>query len=97
MIEAMIQTVTTAMELYTKAALRDHAKLAAMQARCALVDAEACLKDAFSTDVRGVIRDWAESNGLPADPMEAFRQSGYLERITAERSAKNMASVSSYA
>jgi hypothetical protein len=29
--------------------------------------------------------------------MDAFRQSGYLEKITAERSAKNMSSVSSYA
>ena len=96
-IEAMIQTVSAAMELYAKAALVDHAKIAAAQTACALVDAEGCLKDAFSTDVRPVIRDWAVSKGLPADPMDAFRQSGYLEKITAERSAKNMASVSSYA
>ena len=37
------------------------------------------------------------TQGLPADPMDAFRQSGYLERITAERSEKNLAAVSSYA
>ena len=96
-IEAMIQTVTTAMELYAKAALVDHPKLAACQTACALVDAEVCLKDAFSTDVRPVIREWAASKGLPADPLDAFRQSGYLERITAERSARNMSTVSSYA
>jgi L-rhamnose isomerase/sugar isomerase len=96
-IEAMIQTVTTAMELYAKAALVDHQELAAAQSRCSLIDAEGCLKDAFSTDVRPVIREWAISKGLPADPMEAFRQSGYLERITAERGAKNMSAVSSYA
>jgi L-rhamnose isomerase/sugar isomerase len=95
--EAMIQTVTTAMELYAKAALVDHRKLAACQSACALVDAETCLKDAFSTDVRPVIREWAVSKGLPADPMDAFRQSGYLERITAGRSARNMSTVSSYA
>jgi hypothetical protein len=29
--------------------------------------------------------------------LAAFRDSGYIERITAERSEKNMASVSSYA
>src|SRR5205814_3937880 len=46
-IEAMIQTVTTAMELYAKAALVDHARLAECQSRCALVDAETCRKDAF--------------------------------------------------
>ena len=96
-IEAMIQTVTTAMELYAKAALVDHEELALRQQECALVDAETCLKDAFSTDVRPVIREWAGSKGLPADPMDAFRQSGYLERITAERGQKNLASVSSYA
>src|SRR5947207_14849258 len=79
-IEAMIQTVSTAMELFAKAALVDHAKLAAAQQRCELVDAEACLKDAFSTDVRPVVREWAVSKGLPADPMAAFRESGYLER-----------------
>ncbi len=95
--EAMIQTVTTALELYAKAALVDHEKLAGYQKQCELVNAEGCLKDAFSSDVRPVIREWAISKGLPADAMDAFRQSGYLEKITAERSAKNLAPVSSYA
>ena len=96
-IEAMIQTVTTAMELYAKAALVDHEALAGHQTGCRLVDAESCLKDAFSTDVRPAIREWAQSKGLPVDPMDAFRQSGYQERIAGERGARNMASVSSYA
>ena len=96
-IEAMIQTVTTAMELYAKAALVDHKELAYRQEKCDLVDAESCLKDAFSCDVRPAIRDWAVSKGLPANPMDAFRQSGYLEKITADRKQRNMAAVSSYA
>ena len=96
-IEAMIQTVMTAMELYAKAALVEHEKLAKCQKACSLVDAENCLKDAFSIDVRPMIREWAESKGFPADPLEAFRQSGYLERITAERSEKNLAAITSYA
>lgn len=96
-IEAMIQTVTTAQELYAKAAIVDHAKLATAQSKCALVDAEVCLKEAFSTDVRPEIREWARSHGLPEDPMGAFRQSGYLERITEERSKRGAAPVSSYA
>jgi L-rhamnose isomerase/sugar isomerase len=96
-IEAMIQTVTTAAELYAKAALVDHERLDGLQKRCELVDAESCLKDAFSTDVRPAIREWARSRGLAEDPMAAFRQSGYLERITAERGEKNRSMVSSYA
>ena len=96
-IEAMIQTVTTALELHAKAALVDHERLSMSQAKCALVDAEMCLKDAYSTDVRPAIAEWAKSKGLPEHPLDAFRQSGYLERITAERSEKNASSASSYA
>jgi hypothetical protein len=29
--------------------------------------------------------------------MDAFRQSGYLEKITADRGARNMSAISSYA
>jgi L-rhamnose isomerase/sugar isomerase len=96
-IEAMIQTVTTAQELYAKAAIVDYEKLATAQAKCALVDAETCLKEAFSTDVRPAIREWARSHGLPEDPLAAFRESGYLERITAERRKRASTSASSYA
>jgi len=96
-IEAMIQTVTTIMELFAKASLVDHKKLSRLQDECALVDAEDCLKDAFSTDVRPLIREWASAKGLTDDPMDAFRQSGYFERITAERAERNAAAVASYA
>ncbi len=96
-IEAMIQTVSTAQELYAKAALVDHRKLARAQEACELIDAENCLKDAFATDVRPFIAQWSKAHGLPADPLEAFRHSGYLDRITSERAEKNMALTSSYA
>ncbi len=96
-IEAMIQTVATAEELFVKASLVDHEKLAWHQERCELVDAETCLKDAFSTDVRGAIREWARSKGLPEDPMRAFRESGYLEKATQERRERNMSAITSYA
>jgi L-rhamnose isomerase / sugar isomerase len=96
-IEAMIQTVTLAQELYAKAALVNSAELAAAQTACELVKAESLLQDAFATDVRPVIRDWRVSKGLPVDPMAAFRESGYLERITASRASRKPANVSSYA
>jgi L-rhamnose isomerase/sugar isomerase len=59
------------------------------------VAAELVLQDAFSTDVRPAIREWRLANGLPGDPLGAFRESGYLERVAAERSKRPGAGVSS--
>jgi len=96
-IEAMIQTVAMAQQLFAKAALVNAKKLETAQKNCDLVQAESLLQDAFATDVRPAIQDWKVSKGLPKDPLEAFRQSGYVERITKERAAKNAHNVSSYA
>jgi L-rhamnose isomerase/sugar isomerase len=96
-IEAMIQTVMVAQELYCKATLVNHEELAFAQERCQLVAAESVLQDAFATDVRPAIREWRASKDLPQDPMRAFRESGYLERVTMERSARNSQIISSYA
>lgn len=96
-IEEMIQTVVTAQELYAKAALVDHAKLAEYQAKAELVDAEECLKAAFHADVRPAMVEWRKSKGLAEDPLKAFRGSGYLERAAKERAPKNRGAVASYA
>jgi len=96
-IEAMIQTVTMAQELYAKASLVSYVELVQAQDGCELVRAESLLQDAFATDVRPALQEWRKSKGLPQNPMDAFRQSGYLDRITKERSAKNAQNVSSYA
>ena len=96
-IEEMIQTAMTAQELYAKAALVDREALAHHQNRCDLVDAEECLKAAFSTDVRPAIEAWRRSKGVPENPLAAFRESGYLKKAAAERGEKNRGAVSSYA
>jgi L-rhamnose isomerase / sugar isomerase len=90
-IEEMIQTAANAQELYTKAALVDQERLAAYHAKCNLIDAEECLREAYSTDVRPLIREWRRSKGLPEDPLTAFRGSGYLEKIGAERAGRGAA------
>jgi L-rhamnose isomerase/sugar isomerase len=95
--EAMVQTVVTAQELYAKAALVDQAKLAELQDACKLVEAEEAFRGAFWTDVRPVLREYREQRGLPADPLAALREGGYVERISAERGAKNASGQSSYA
>ena len=51
-IEAMIQTVTAAQELFAKACLVDRQKLRDAQTRRDIVTAEECLRAAFFTDVR---------------------------------------------
>ncbi len=66
-IEEMIQTAITAQELYAKAALVDHEKLDASPDEGRLVDAEECLKSAFSTDVRPAIREWRKAKGIAED------------------------------
>ena len=95
--EAMVQTVATAEELYAKAALIDREKLEILQNECRLVEAEECLRSAYWEDVRPMVRDWRRARGLPEDPLRALSESGYVEKIAAERSAKNMKAVTSYA
>jgi len=96
-IEETIQTAANAQELWAKAASIDFAKLARCQERCELIDAEECYKRAFFADVRPAILEWRRAKGLPADPLAAYRESGYQARIDAERGERNAASGGSYA
>ena len=96
-IEAMVQTVATAQELYARAALVDQAALAKMQDSCSLVAAEEAFRSAFWTDVRPLVREWRVSKGLAEDPLAALEAGGYVERIATERAPKNLAGISSYA
>jgi L-rhamnose isomerase/sugar isomerase len=96
-VEAMVQTVVMAQELFAKAALVDRDRLAALQSSCDLVAAEETLRGAFWTDVRPIVREWRQARKLPLDPLQALKESGYVERIGQERGARNANSVSSYA
>lgn len=96
-IEETIQTANNAQELFVKAAIVDHARLRDEQMKCNLVDAEECLREAFFADVRPVIAEWRKSKGLPVDPLDAFRQSGYTARAEKERGGRNRGAVASYA
>jgi L-rhamnose isomerase/sugar isomerase len=95
--EAMIQTVGSAQEMFAKAALIDQQKLAELQQECRLVEAEELFRGAFWTDVRPMVQAWREARGLPADPLKELASSGYVDRISDERGARNASSVSSYA
>ena len=95
--EAMVQTVVSAQELYAKAALIDQLRLAELQDACRLVEAEECFRGAFWQDVRPIVREWRAARGLPIDPLKALAESGYVSKVTEERSSRNARSVSSYA
>ncbi len=95
-VEAMIQTVVAAQELWLKAALVDRGRLAALQQSCDLVAAEELFRSAFWQDVRPIVAAWRESRGLAPDPLAALREGGYIERITRDR-ASRQSTVSSYA
>ena len=95
--EAMIQSVVTAQELYARAALIDFDRLAELQDACRLVEAEETFRSAFWTDVRPAIRGWRERRGLAADPLKELAASGYVERTARERGARNRQSTATYA
>lgn len=88
-IEAMIQTVDMAQQLYAKACLVDRKALAAAQSKEDLVTSETLLRNAFLTDVRPLLADWRKSRNLPPDPLAAHRDSQYEPRTAAERRAKH--------
>jgi L-rhamnose isomerase/sugar isomerase len=95
--EAMVQTVVTAQELYAKAALIDQDKLAELQDSCNIVEAEEEFRSAFWEDVRPMVADWREKRGLPRSPLAELRNCKYVERVSAERGVKNNSTQSSYA
>lgn len=96
-LEAMVQTVMMAQELYLKASLVDRERLKELQADGKIVEAEECLRAAFWTDVRPALAEWRIRRGLHPNPLEALEESGYVERITRERRERNAALTSSYA
>jgi len=95
-IEATVQTVVAAQELWLKAALVDREQLTLHQRSCDIVAAEELFRGTFWTDVRPLVAAWRQQRGLPVDPLAALREGGYVERIGLERGSRASA-VSSYA
>ena len=88
-IEAMVQTVMSAQEIWLKSALLDREKLSELQTRCDLVGAEELFRGAFYRDVRPLLSAWREERGLAADPLSALRESGYVEKVARERGGRD--------
>jgi L-rhamnose isomerase/sugar isomerase len=84
-IPGQIRSVLNVQEMTARALLVDRAALTAAQERGDVLEANEVLMDAFYTDVRPALAEWRESRGLPGNPLKAYRESGYQERIESER------------
>ncbi|MDN4474713.1 L-rhamnose isomerase [Demequina sp. SYSU T00192] len=84
-IPGQIRSVLNVQEMTARALLLDRDALDAAQAAGDVLGAHSVFMDAFYTDVRADLAAWREERGLPADPMKAFAESGYLASIADER------------
>jgi L-rhamnose isomerase/sugar isomerase len=84
-VEAMVLSVVNLQEAYAKALLVDREALLAAQREGDVLGAHEVLLDAYRSDVRQLCARVRAANGGPEDPILALRDSGYLERVVAER------------
>ena len=84
-IPGQIRSVMNVQEATAKALLVDTDALASAQAAGDVLGAHAVLMDAYNTDVRPLLAELREEQGLDPDPMTAYARSGYAQRIVAER------------
>jgi L-rhamnose isomerase/sugar isomerase len=85
-IESMIQSAVNLQEAYAKALLVDRSRLAEAQDANRIIDSEEVLRAAWTADVKPILEFARMKLGLPADPLAAYRKSGYYGKILAERS-----------
>jgi L-rhamnose isomerase/sugar isomerase len=84
-IPAIIRSVMNVQEATAKALLVDRDALAVAQREGDVLEANAVLMDAYNTDVRPLLAEVREEMGLDANPIAAYKRSGWAEKIVAER------------
>jgi L-rhamnose isomerase/sugar isomerase len=84
-VEAMVLSVVNLQEAYAKALLVDREQLRAAQKAGDVLGAHEALLEAYRTDVRPLCARARSSLGAAEDPITALRESGYAERVAAER------------
>ncbi|MDW8103280.1 MAG: L-rhamnose isomerase [Anaerolineae bacterium] len=86
-IEAMILSIINCQNAYAKALLVNREALAQAQKEGDVLKAHRLLLEAYETDVRPLLRQVRIEMGVPPDPVEAYRASGYRDKIASERSS----------
>ncbi|MER6243966.1 L-rhamnose isomerase [Streptomyces griseorubiginosus] len=84
-IPAIIRSVMNVQEATAKALLVDRDALSVAQASGDVLEANAVLMDAYNTDVRPLLAEVRGEMGLDADPIAAYKRSGWAEKIVASR------------
>ncbi|MFJ4280261.1 L-rhamnose isomerase [Streptomyces massasporeus] len=84
-IPAIIRSVMNVQEATAKALLIDRVALADAQASGDVLGANSVIMDAYNTDVRPLLAEVRGEMGLDADPIAAYKASGWAEKIVAER------------
>jgi L-rhamnose isomerase/sugar isomerase len=84
-IPAIIRSVMNVQEATAKALLVDRDALRKAQQEGNVLAANAVLMDAYNTDVRPLLAELRESQGLDPDPIAAYHRSGYDEQIVKDR------------
>ncbi|MFF1822104.1 L-rhamnose isomerase [Kribbella sp. NPDC058245] len=84
-IPAIIRSVMNVQEATAKALLVDREALGAAQRSGDVLEANAVLMDAYNTDVRPLLAELRESQGLDPEPIKAYQRSGYFEQIVKDR------------
>ena len=84
-IPAQIRSVMNVQEGIAKALLVDIDALTVAQLDGDVLGANAVLMDAYNTDVRPLLAELREEQGLAPDPVKAYLASGYGAKIIAER------------
>jgi len=84
-IPGQIRSVLNVQELIARALLIDRYALDLARLEGNVLRANEIYMDAFYTDVRADLATWRERRGLPRNPLNAYAQSGYQQRIEQER------------
>ena len=86
-----IRSAMNVQEATAKALLVDRSALREAQLNGDVLGAHAILMDAYDTDVRPLLVELRDAQGLDPDPVAAFARSGYLEKVAAERTGGTQA------
>ena len=90
-VPGQIRSILNVQEAVSKALLVDQTALKAAQQSGDVLLANDVLMDAYNSDVRPLLVEVRQEQGLDGDPMGAFKKSGYLAKIAAERVGGNQA------